>query len=220
MGKRKHPWNISPGDACAVQNSLKHKIITEDTFKQTRYIGGADVAYDISGNRASCVVAVLSFPDLEMQTSSSFTGNVGFAYIPGLLAFREGPLIEKAFSRLKITPDILMIDGHGICHPGGIGIATHMGIYLDIPTIGCAKNHLFGYYTDPDLLRGSRAYISSGREIIGCVLRTKDSIKPVFISAGHRISLETSVEICLRCSRGYRIPEPLRMAHILARQII
>ncbi|MBN2299501.1 MAG: endonuclease V [Deltaproteobacteria bacterium] len=216
----KHPWNVTIDEACTIQNSLKDRIITYDAFDIIKHVGGADVAYEVSGNRACCVITVFSYPSLEIMSCSCFCGDICFAYIPGLFAFREGPLIEKAFEGLDVIPDLLLIDGHGLCHPRGIGIATHMGVFLDVPTIGCAKNHLFGSHREPGSLRGDRACIYSERKTIGCVLRTRDNIKPVFISQGHRVSLKTSVEICLNCSKGYRIPEPLRMAHILARRII
>jgi deoxyribonuclease V len=216
---RRHCWNVSVRQAYAIQESLKKSIIREDTHREIASIGGVDVAYEITKDRACCVITVFSYPDMELQSTSFFSGEIGFGYIPGLFTFREGPLIEQAFERLETVPELLIFDGQGICHPTGIGIATHMGLYLDIPSIGCAKSHLFGTYDEPGLFRGDRSHIYSGREVIGCVLRTRDFIKPVFISQGHRVSLESSIEVCLACCLGYRIPEPVRMAHILAKKI-
>jgi deoxyribonuclease V len=195
---RRHPWNVSVVEAYAIQESLKKLIVRQDTCREITSIGGVDVAYELSRNRACCVIT----------------------YIPGLFTFREGPLIEQAYKRLETIPELLIFDGQGICHPRGIGIATHMGIFLDIPSIGCAKSRLFGTYDEPGLFRGDRSPVYSHREIIGCVLRTRDSIKPVFLSQGHRTSLETAVEMCLACSTRYRIPEPVRMAHILAKRYL
>lgn len=202
--------------AYAIQNELKTAVIREDAFGEIGLVGGVDVAYDVSGNRGCCVIAVFSLPSLEPVCSSPAVGAIGYPYIPGLFAFREGPLVEEAFDRLDIIPDVLIFDGHGICHPRGIGIATHMGIVLDMPSIGCAKTHLFGTYEEPGPLRGDRSPISSQGETIGCVLRTRAAVRPVFVSQGHRIGLVSAVEVCLRCSTRYRIPEPLRQAHLLA----
>lgn len=217
---KKHCWDVSVNEAFSIQNSLRKGAIDKDTLNDIEHVGGVDAAYDLSMDRACCVIAVFSYSSNELVSFSYSIGKISFPYIPGLFAFREGPLIEKAFDSLELIPDLLIFDGHGICHPTGMGIATHMGIFLDIPTIGCAKNHLFGTYDEPGSLRGNTTYIYSLGRVIGCVLRTKDNVKPVFISQGHRISLSRSVEICLNCSKGYRIPEPVRMAHILGRKIL
>ena len=217
---RRHPWNVSVVEAYAIQESLKEHLVRQDTCREITSIGGVDVAYELSTNRACCVITVFSYPDIQLQSHSCFSGEIGFPYIPGLFAFREGPLIEQAFEQLETIPGLLIFDGQGICHPRGIGIASHMGIFLDIPSIGCAKSRLFGTYDEPGLFRGDRSPVYSGRDIIGCVLRTRDSIKPVFVSQGHRASLETAVEMCLACSTRYRIPEPVRLAHILARRYL
>jgi len=217
---RRHLWNVSVDEAYVIQESLKKYLVRQDTCREIISIGGVDVAYEVSGKRACCVITVFSYPDMQLLSHSFFSGETGFPYIPGLFTFREGPLIEQAYKRLETLPELLIFDGQGICHPRGIGIATHMGIFLDIPSVGCAKSRLFGLYNEPGLFRGDRSPICSGNEIIGCVLRTRDSIKPVFVSQGHRTSLETAVEICLACSGRYRIPEPVRMAHILAKRYL
>ena len=164
----KHPWDVSIQDACIIQEQLKNKVIRKNSFDEVHSIGGVDVAYDTQTGKACCVVTVLSFPGLEMCTFSQAKQQVGFAYISGLLAFREGPLIEQAFESLNTAPDILIFDGHGICHPKHIGIASHMGIYLDIPTIGCAKTPLYRTYTPVGTMRGDRSDICASGEVIGC----------------------------------------------------
>jgi deoxyribonuclease V len=214
----KHSWDVPVNEAFSIQNALKNEVIEGDTFKDIKHVGGVDVAYNLAQDTACCVITVFSYPYNKLLSCSYSAGKISFPYIPGLFAFREGPLTEKAFDSLEIIPDLLIFDGHGLCHPSGMGIATHMGIFLDIPSIGCAKTHLFGTYDEPGPFRGNKTYIYSLERVIGCVLRTRDNVKPVFISQGHRISLSKSVEICLSCSKGYRIPEPVRMAHILARK--
>jgi deoxyribonuclease V len=215
---KKHCWDVSVNEAFSIQKALKNEVIDQDTCKDIKHTGGVDIAYCLSQDTACCFITVFSYPCNKLVSCSYSVGKISFPYVPGLFAFREGPLIEKAFEYLEIIPDLLIFDGHGLCHPRGMGIATHMGILLDVPSIGCAKKHLFGTYDEPGPFRGNKSYIYSLGKVLGCALRTRDNVKPVFISQGHRISLSKSVEICLSCSRGYRIPEPVRMAHILARK--
>lgn len=217
---RTHPWNVSVAEAYAIQDALKKHLLREDRCREISTIGGVDVAYAISKGKACCVISIFSYPDMELQSNTCFSGDICFPYIPGLFTFREGPLIQKAYERLETVPDLLIFDGQGICHPRGIGIATHMGIYLDIPSIGCAKSHLFGTYDEPGPVRGNRSPVYFRRDIIGCVLRTRDFTRPVFVSQGHGVSLETSITVCLACCLGYRIPEPVRMAHMVANKSI
>jgi deoxyribonuclease V len=144
-------------------------------------------------------------------------GLVRFPYIPGLFSFREGPILIKTFQRLKTKPDIMLYDGQGIAHPSGFGLASHMGLWLDLPSVGCAKTPLLDEFTSPGSSRGSCELIRREGKEVGIVLRTKDNVKPVFVSPGHRIDLPTSIQIILKCCQGFRIPEPLRRAHQVSR---
>jgi len=178
------------------------------------------VAYNRSDGKACCAVAVFSYPDLRLRCVSEEVGRISFPYLPGFLAFREGPLIEPAFGKLEVKPEVLIFDGYGICHPRGIGLAAHLGIVLDRASIGCAKTPFVGAYGDPAPGRGSTSAIVYKGEIVGAAVRTRQGVKPVFVSQGHRVSLKSAIEICLSCTRRFRIPEPVRYAHIRARQCI
>ena len=215
-----HGWNVSPREARTIQESLRPQRILIDSFPPVTHVGGVDVAYSLSSSMGCCVISVFAYPGLSLKTLSWAYGVIDFPYIPGLLTFREGPLVEQAFRRLEIRPEILLFDGHGVSHPRGMGIATHMGIVLDCASVGCAKKPLAGTFEEPGPLRGSTSPVLFKGETVGCVLRTRDRVSPVFVSQGHRVSLKTAVEISLSCGRRYRIPEPLRSAHATARQRI
>ena len=217
---KKRPWDVSVEEAYRIQEDLKKHIAIRDAVKDPSIIGGVDVSYEIGSKRACCVIAVFSYPLLRPLCHAYAIGEVTFPYIPGLFAFREGPLVEKAFLRLSIMPDLFLFDGHGICHPSGIGIASHLGVCLDISTIGCAKNHLFGTFEDPGQKRGSISPVMIEGALAGYVLRTKDNTKPVFVSPGHKIDFHTCLEICMSCSRRFRIPDPIRFAHISSRLLL
>lgn len=215
-----HRWDVTPEEARSLQQRLCSRRILTDSFAPVTHVGGVDVAYDLKSNQGCCVITVFSYPELSLRAMSHACGVVRFPYIPGLLAFREGPLVEQAFDRLELRPGMLMFDGHGISHPRGMGIATHLGILLKCAAIGCAKTPLTGAFESPAPARGSTAPMLRGEKTVGCVLRTREGVNPVFVSQGHRVSLDTSIEICLACAPKYRIPEPLRASHILARQAV
>lgn len=213
-----HPWEVSVTQAYRIQDAWRGRVLCQGPNTPVRTVAGVDVAYDTHSRKAWCAIAVFSFPALELITIAQAGLEVAFPYIPGLLAFREGPVIAAAFPNLTVQPDVFLFDGHGLCHPRGFGIASHLGVYFDIVSIGCAKECLRGAYTAPDDTRGSTSPISDAGMTIGCALRTRTGIKPVFVSIGHKIALETAVDICLACAPTYRIPEPLRQAHILSRR--
>jgi deoxyribonuclease V len=215
-----HSWDVSPSQALRIQERLYPRRILHDAFPDIRHVAGIDVAYSRFSGKACCAATVFSYPDLGLCCVSEETGFVSFPYLPGLFAFREGPLIEPAFGRLEIKPDILIFDGFGVCHPRGMGLATHMGIILDRASIGCAKTPFMGTFENPAPERGSVSPIVCEGEVIGSAVRTKQGVKPVFVSQGHRVSLASSIGICLSCAKGYRIPEPLRHAHIRARKCL
>lgn len=213
-------WDVSPEEARIQQEHLRSRRVLADSFAPVARVGGVDVAYDRWSNQGCCAIAVFSYPRLSLEAVSRACGSVRFPYIPGLLAFREGPLVEQAFDLLGPVPEVLLFDGHGISHPRGMGIATHLGILLGCATVGCAKTPLSGTVEHPSPSRGSTAPVICDEKVVGCVLRTREGVNPVFVSQGHRVSLDTSVEICLACAPKYRIPEPLRTAHIMARQTV
>lgn len=205
-------------ETAKLQEELSKKIILEDKFKELRYIGGVDTSS--LGEKIVGIITILVFKTLELVEISTALSEVNFPYIPGFLSFREGPVILKAWEKLKIKPDLLIFDGQGIAHPRRLGIASHVGYVLDVPSIGCAKNILVGFYKEPDKRKGSFEYIYHRGEIIGAAVRTKNNVKPVFVSLGHKISLNTSIDIVLKTSTKYRIPEPVRLAHIYSKRML
>ncbi|MBI3584637.1 MAG: deoxyribonuclease V [Nitrospinae bacterium] len=221
--KNLHKWDVSPAEAVEIQKNLREKIITENELGEIRYIAGADISCNRLSPVGYAVVVVMTFPDLEVVEEKRVEAEIRFPYIPGLLAFREAPILLKAFEKLKIEPDLIIFDGQGIAHPRGMGIASHLGIILNKPTIGCAKSKLFGTYKEPGNNEGDFSYLYSPQEadkVIGAVVRTKSNTKPVFVSIGHKIDLQTSIKFILECRRGYRIPEPIRIAHnLVSKQI-
>ena len=214
-----HSWNVSVEEAVQIQEALKDRITLKKTFSKVEAIGGGDVAYSRDGNLLFGAIAVLSFPNLEILDMATADGKIPFPYIPTLLSFREGQILIKTFQRLKIKPDVMIFDGQGIAHPRGMGLASHMGLWLDIPSIGCAKTPLLDEFVSRGPLKESFERIRNEGEKVGAVLRTKEKIKPLFISPGHLIDLWTSIQLILGSCRGYRIPEPLRKAHQLAERI-
>ena len=211
-----HSWNANVEKAIQIQKMLKNGIILKKSPLTVKTIGGGDVAYSKKGDLLFGAIVVLSFPDMKIIDTAIANGEISFPYIPTLLSFREGPVLIKTFKKLKIKPDIMMYDGQGIAHPRGIGLASHMGLWLNLPSIGCAKTPLLGEFISPRTSKGSYEWILREGKKVGAVLRTKEGVKPVFISPGHRIDLMTSVRIVLESCQGFRIPEPLRKAHHLS----
>lgn len=205
--------------AIRIQEALKNRIILKKPSSTIITIGGGDVAYSKKGDLLFGAIVVLSFPELEVLEVATAQGKTFFPYIPTLLSFREGPILTKIFKKLKIKPDVMMFDGQGIAHPRGMGLASHMGLWFDLPSIGCAKTPLLVGFTSPGPSKGSFEWIRKEGTKVGAVLRTKERVKPVFVSPGHRIDLITSIELILKSCRGFRIPEPLRHAHQLAKSI-
>lgn len=210
-----HPWDVSPEEAIKIQNEMRNLVKIETLQTQIRYIAGADISFDKGSNIVYAGIVVLKFPELEEVDRSLLITEVNFPYIPGLLSFRESPALIKAWEKIKIIPDVVIIDGQGIAHPRRFGIASHFGVLIDKPTIGCAKSLLVGRYKEPDEKAGSHSYLYDSGEIIGVVLRTRDNTQPVFVSIGHKITLDESIKIIMQSIRGYRIPEPTRQAHML-----
>jgi deoxyribonuclease V len=215
-GKLEHAWNLTPRQAIALQQQLRHYLIAEDRFGPVRRVAGVDVGFEDSGAVTRAAVAVLSYPDLELVETAIARRPTVFPYIPGLLSFREIPAVLDALAQLSTAADLLLCDGQGIAHPRRMGIASHLGLVMDMPTIGVGKSRLWGTYDPVPEERGSWTPLRDGTEIIGAVLRTRVGIKPLFISPGHRISLATAIHYVMGCCTRYRLPETTRHAHRLA----
>jgi deoxyribonuclease V len=219
----KHDWNISPAEAIALQRQL----VTEVVYNQpidlsvVHLVAGVDVSVKPDANGvdiSQAAIAVLRFPDLKPVETALAQIPTPFPYIPGLLSFREGPVLEEAFKQLQCEPDVFIFDGMGRAHPRRIGIATHIGLWLQKPTIGCGKTLLTGRYHEPLDERGAYSDLVDRSEVIGVVLRTRPGVKPVYISVGHLTDLPTSIELVMHCTTKYRLPEPIRAAHNAAGQ--
>jgi deoxyribonuclease V len=197
------------------QENIAKTIILEDCFDKIELVGGVDVAF---GKRyAYGAFVVLSFPELKLIEQAFSRVRITLPYVPGFLSFREEPAVVAAYHKLKNKPDIILFDGQGIAHPRKAGLASALGITLDKPTIGCAKTRLIGEYTEPEKSKGFASPLFYNNEIIGFVLRTKDNTKPIFVSPGHKVALDTAKQIALACCIKYRIPEPLRFAHTFSK---
>ncbi|MDA8325523.1 MAG: deoxyribonuclease V [Nitrospiraceae bacterium] len=205
------------GEARALQRALAGRIKIVPLGKKPRFVAGADAAF--LDDQVLAVACLFTYPEMELIDIKTVVMKVTFPYIPGLLGFREGPAVVRAVRGLMQKPDLLFIDGQGVAHPAKMGIASHAGLLLDIPTIGCAKSRLVGDYAEPGRKRGQRSPLFHKGELAGTVLRTKDGVRPVFISPGHRIDFEGSVEMALSCGRGFRIPEPTRVADMETKRL-
>ena len=214
----RHRWDVPADEAIAIQKRLRAEIPQAEpvALDQIHTVAGVDASYRETGRAA---IAVFSFPDLTLVERVTATREVTFPYIPGLLSFREGPVVLAAFERLRIQPDLLMFDAQGYAHPRRLGLARHLGAYLDRPSIGCAKSRLTGTYEEPAPEPGAWSPLMDGGEEIGRVVRTKARTRPVFVSVGYRVTLPLAVEVVLRCTRGYRLPEPTRVADWLTKQL-
>ena len=211
------PPNLTPAEARRAQVKIPPLVIRRDRVGRVRRVAGADIALHEKTGYAA--VILYSFPELEEIERVSSVGELRFPYVPGLLAFREVPLLLEAFRKLKRKPDLILADAHGWAHPRRAGMACHLGLVLDIPTIGCAKSVLVGEYKMPPVRRGSMSALLDAEEEIGRVVRTRTGVRPIFVSCGHRVSLPTAVRLALACCDGYRIPKPLREADRWVKQL-
>ena len=211
-----HRWDVTPAQAIALQKALRNEVVTRDQFSPVTAVAGVDVGFEEQGKVTRAAVAVLSFPGLVLQEYAIARRATVFPYIPGLLSFREIPAVLDALQQLRRLPDLLLCDGQGLAHPRRFGIACHLGVLTDLPAIGVAKSRLVGTHGPLTDDKGSRQVLYDKGEIIGSVLRTRRGVRPLYISVGHRISLETAVDYVLRCTTRYRLPETTRAAHKLA----
>ncbi len=212
-----HRWEVGTEEAIQIQNRLADRIVLSDQFDRIETVAGCDVAYSLSSGEAYAAIVLFSFPGMEEIGRVTVAAEVGYPYLSGLLAFREGPILLKAFEQLNERPGVVIFNGQGIAHPRRFGLASHLGLLLDLPAIGCAQKNLYGKYELPSDEFGSMSVIRNpAEEAIGICLRTRAKLKPLFISQGHKITLETAVDLILRCTGKYKLPLPVRAAHIAA----
>ncbi len=210
-------FDVSPKEAVAIQRQLADRVRTEPLVGEVRTVAAVDVS--VRGDRVRAAVAVVSLPDLEKIDEAAWEGAVAFPYVPGLLSFREVPAIIPALERLSVIPDVIMADGHGLAHPRRFGLACHLGVLLDRPTFGVAKSVLVGSFDRPASERGSTSPMLHREETVGVALRTRQNVTPVYVSVGHRLTLEDAVRLTLECTTRYRLPEPARLAHRISKNV-
>lgn len=212
-----HDWNLSPQQAIELQKQFAYEVITEDKFDApVKTVAGIDLGYDMKTNKSRAVVVVLKFPELELIESAEAIMPIQFPYVPGLLSFRETPVAIKALEKLQNAPDLILCDGQGIAHPRRFGIACHIGLITGVPSIGVAKSLLVGKYGALGEERGSSAPLVHRSREVGVVLRTKNKVQPLYVSVGHKISIETAIDYVLQCAPKYRLPETTRLADQMA----
>ena len=222
-----HSWDVSPKEAIALQKALAGAVVRADRFgrggrRAIRRVAGVDAAFADGGRTIRAAAVMLDYPGLALVDEVLVERPTAFPYVPGLLSFREVPALLEALGRLSSMPDLILCDGHGYAHPRRFGLACHLGLWLERPTIGVAKSRLTGRHDEPGLAKGDVAWLLAGagaqpRERIGAVLRTRERVKPVYVSAGHRVSLKTAVALTLACATRYRLPEPTRLVDKLSK---
>jgi deoxyribonuclease V len=211
-----HPWKVTTAEARAIQLRLAGLVSRNNELPGVRLVAGVDISAPRFQGRVRGTVVVLTYAELEVVEIGAVEQTVDFPYIPGLLSFRESPVILAAYEKLRSRPDLIMVDGQGIAHPRRFGLASHLGVLLDVPTIGCAKSLLCGTHDALGAEAGSAAEIEHEGEVVGMALRTRTNVRPVFVSVGHKVDLAAAVSWVGSCCRGYRLPEPTRLAHLAA----
>ncbi len=209
-----HPWDFTPKEARQLQNVLRTRVLKIDQFQDIKTVAGVDIG--LKKDKVLAAVIVLDLTDLQIIDGVVAESRITFPYVPGLLSFREIPPLLEAFVHLQTKPDLVIVDGQGLAHPRRFGLASHLGLILNIPTIGCAKSRLCGEYTQPEKQKGSYTHITDENEIIGVALRTRTDVSVVYVSIGHKISLASARELTLACCDKYRLPETTRYAHKVA----
>ncbi|MDP2571761.1 deoxyribonuclease V [Vibrio penaeicida] len=215
-----HEWDISEAEALSLQKELSGKVTHTDDYKEIRFIAGVDVAYSKKDDMLVAAVVILDSKTLEVVESSISEGSEQFPYIPGLFSFREIPPLIEAFEKLNIQPDLIVCDGQGYAHPRRFGLACHLGVIFNKPSIGCGKTRLIGTHGEVGIHRGEKTCLTEGHEIIGNVLRTQDHINPIYVSVGHRISLSSACDWVLKLCPKYRLPETTRQADQLVNKVL
>jgi deoxyribonuclease V len=211
-----HSWQVSITEALDIQRRLAGQVSRNSEGVTPHFIAGVDISAGKAQGVARVAVVVLSYPEVRLVETRAVQRELDFPYIPGLLSFRELPLILAVCEQLTVTPDLILVDGQGVAHPRRMGLASHLGLFLNTPTIGCAKSLLCGRHEIPGEEPGSYAEVVDRGETIGVALRTKTRVKPIYVSIGHKIDLQTAIHWVLECCCGYRLPEPTRLAHLAA----
>ena len=214
-----HPWDLDPGQARILQAELAARVDTSSPLGPWKTLAAADVSFDRGGETLFAAVVVVEAETFAVIERAGVAAPAAFPYVPGLLSFREAPALLEAFGQLKARPDVVLCDGQGIAHPRRLGIASHLGLWLDLPTVGCAKSRLCGTYPEPGPGRGDRSPLLDKGEVIGSVLRTRDRVAPLFVSPGHRCDIEGAVGLVLATTRKLRLPIPARLAHDYVNEI-
>nr|WP_293835913.1 deoxyribonuclease V [uncultured Arsenicibacter sp.] len=214
-----HDWNLTPAEAVALQQTLRHRVRIEQPAGSFTTIAGCDISFNKFEETVYAGIVVLRLDTLETIEESGVVSTATFPYIPGLLSFREIPALLEAWANLETDPDVVMFDGHGTAHPRRIGIASHGGLWLNKPTFGCGKSVLVGKFDPPAPERGNWTPMRHYGDVVGAALRTKNKVTPVYVSPGHLIDLQTTIALTLQCDGGYRIPEPTRRAHLLVNNL-
>lgn len=215
--KHEHPWDVPPSRASEIQRELAQYVREAPLPVPPRTIAGLDVS--VKDDRVQAAIVVLKLPTLEVVDEATWRGPVAFPYVPGLLSFREIPAILPALEMLSVRPDVYMLDAQGRAHPRRFGLACHLGVLLDAPAFGVAKSLLVGHFEEPDPIKESTSPLFQKDEVIGRVVRTRDSVQPVYVSVGHKITLDEAVALTLACTTRYKIPEPTRLAHHLSQKL-
>ncbi len=215
-----HPWDLEQAAAVELQRQLAEQVCCQARNPiKPQTVAGVDVSCAWRGDLFHAAVVLLSFPELQPLATVTASARSDFPYRPGLLSFRELPVILQAFGKLQLAPDLILVDGQGIAHPRGIGLASHLGLWLGLPTIGCAKSRLYGNHEPVGEQRGQRQPLQSPQgKKLGLVLRTRDRVKPLYVSPGHLLDPDQAADLVLACGRGYRLPEPTRLAHLASNQ--
>ncbi len=213
---QRHPWPVTLEEAIAIQEKLSSEIITSDQLGTVHYVAGVDVGFEENGAISRAAVAVLSFPDLQLLEHAIAKRPTTFPYIPGFLSFREVPVVLEALEQITLIPDLILCDGQGIAHPRRFGLACHLGLLANVPTIGAAKSLLIGKHDELPLEKGSWQPLRYRGEVVGAVVRSRARVKPIYVSPGHQVSLPTAIDYVLRCTPKYRLPETTRWADKLA----
>ena len=209
-----HRWDITVEEATELQRRLAARVDVTSPLETCRLVAGADISYSLRSSTMYAAVVVLRMEDMSIVEVQGAVAEAPFPYQPGYLSFREGPALVEAFARVASDPDAVMFDGQGIAHPRRLGLASHVGLWLGKPSVGCAKSRLVGRFGALGREAGSAVDLTDGKQVIGRVVRTKTGVRPVYVSPGHIIDLESSVKLALACTRGYRLPEPTRQAHL------
>jgi deoxyribonuclease V len=215
-----HSWNLSPKQAVALQKRLASSVVLKPLPDEITVVAGADVGYSRGHDKSLAAVATYTHPVLECRELVRFQGMLSYPYLPGLLSFREIPLLLQAFERLREEPDVVLSDGQGTAHPRRFGLASHLGLWLNLPTVGCAKTRLVGTHGKVGPMKGQYRSLLYQGDKVGVVLRTRTKVKPLYVSPGHLAEVESSRRLVMRCCLKYRLPEPIRRAHLEVQRVV